>query len=176
MKTDEEKKAYRVAYRLANKEKLKIKDKLYNEKNKEKIRLVQKKYYVSNKSKIDLLNKKWRLDNSECIAERARQYYIDNKETLQYKYLVENGRLKKYNLTIHTYLELLVSQDHKCSICEIDLVDLPKNDVHIDHCHEKGIVRGVLCRGCNTGLGMFKDNKTALLAAVAYLEKHDAKN
>ena len=41
----------------------------------------------------------------------------------------------------------------------------------IDHCHESGIVRGLLCMPCNTGLGNFKDNVQTLLNAIKYLER-----
>jgi hypothetical protein len=40
----------------------------------------------------------------------------------------------------------------------------------IDHCHETGAVRGLLCRSCNLGLGMLGDNLIGLRFAVKYLE------
>ncbi|WP_407664890.1 endonuclease domain-containing protein [Micromonospora tarensis] len=44
----------------------------------------------------------------------------------------------------------------------------------MDHCHTSKDVRGVLCRTCNTGLGMFRDNTALLQAAVRYLESRAA--
>jgi len=42
-------------------------------------------------------------------------------------------------------------------------------DLAVDHCHATGVIRGVLCRPCNLGLGYFRDNPQRLLGAVEYL-------
>jgi hypothetical protein len=43
---------------------------------------------------------------------------------------------------------------------------------NIDHCHTTGKVRGLLCNGCNTGIGMFKESIPALLKAADYIFEH----
>lgn len=62
---------------------------------------------------------------------------------------------------------MLLAQDGRCSICRQLLTK--QSDVQIDHCHSTGRVRGLLCAGCNTGLGMFRDNIESLLRAAVYL-------
>lgn len=41
-----------------------------------------------------------------------------------------------------------------------------------DHCHATGAVRDWLCRSCNAGLGLFRDNPAAMRAAADYIERH----
>lgn len=61
--------------------------------------------------------------------------------------------------------QLLMIQDFKCAICKRD-INL-KNC--LDHCHNSGYIRGLLCRHCNNGLGQFKDNIDNLVEAIRYL-------
>ena len=60
-----------------------------------------------------------------------------------------------------------------CEICSVDLVAGRKggNTQHIDHDHETGIIRGVLCNNCNTMLGAAKDTPEILREAARYLEE-----
>lgn len=60
---------------------------------------------------------------------------------------------------------MLDSQGELCASCK----DEPATE--IDHDHSTGKVRGILCRGCNLGLGQFKDDAKRLLLAVEYLTK-----
>lgn len=59
-------------------------------------------------------------------------------------------------------------QKDRCGICE-RLLENSRN-THIDHCHKTSIVRGILCRNCNQGLGHFFDKPELLRAAAEYLE------
>lgn len=79
---------------------------------------------------------------------------------------VKRRRLRKYNLSDEQYSILLNQQKGKCIICG----EIPTS---IDHNHETGKVRGVLCLNCNLGLGNFKDDLDLLKNAVKYLEDHD---
>jgi len=54
-----------------------------------------------------------------------------------------------------------------CPLCLYD-----EGDYVSDHCHRTGISREWLCRKCNTGLGMFRDNPAILERAIAYLRRH----
>lgn len=58
------------------------------------------------------------------------------------------------------------SQGWACKICN----RIPENKLHVDHCHETGKIRGLLCGGCNVGLGHFGDDPERLKYAAAYLE------
>lgn len=81
----------------------------------------------------------------------------------------KNARLfKTYGIRGVDVRRLLDSQAGGCAVCGTVLTfDAP--DTHIDHCHATGRVRGLLCRGCNVGLGCFEDDPIKLQAAIRYL-------
>lgn len=74
--------------------------------------------------------------------------------------------LKKYNLTHEEYEQLYQLQEGKCLICR---KEFPVLD--IDHDHKTNIIRGLLCRKCNGGLGLFNDTIEFLENAIAYLKR-----
>lgn len=81
-------------------------------------------------------------------------------------------RIKRvYNISSDYYEYLLNQQNHKCAICKKRELD-SKGRLSIDHCHNTGQVRGLLCRSCNLGIGNLKDNISLLAEAIKYLEKH----
>lgn len=66
-------------------------------------------------------------------------------------------------------------QDGVCAICgrpETKVLKGKKLSLSIDHDHETGKVRGLLCMDCNTSIGKFKHNKELLLNAVRYLDEY----
>jgi hypothetical protein len=75
------------------------------------------------------------------------------------------GHLKRnYGLTEAERDAMVVSQRGLCVIC------LKAPAVHVDHCHETGRVRGVLCFNCNSAIGKLGDDPDAVRRAAAYLE------
>ncbi|WP_437076298.1 endonuclease VII domain-containing protein [Streptomyces sp. enrichment culture] len=75
------------------------------------------------------------------------------------------GRLKRhYGLSEAERDRLIADQGGVCCIC------LAAPAAHVDHCHETGRVRGVLCFSCNAALGQFKDRPDAIRRAAAYVE------
>lgn len=80
-------------------------------------------------------------------------------------------REKFYGLTHEDFTELWDEQNGLCAICEFPMVNggNTRNSCHIDHCHDTGQVRGVLCHSCNMGLGKFYDNPELLNRAAKYI-------
>lgn len=74
----------------------------------------------------------------------------------------------KYGLTKEEYLNILEDQNHCCKICKNK--ELFYQKLIVDHNHNTGKVRGLLCSSCNQGLGKFKDNIEALKEAIEYLQ------
>lgn len=82
---------------------------------------------------------------------------------------------RKYHISLEDYKDLFIQQNGKCKICGTE-GSVRASAQHtmplvIDHCHESGKVRGLLCHTCNSALGQFKDSKTMLLKAIEYLEQ-----
>lgn len=99
--------------------------------------------------------------NRGAIIARQRSYPVNRRNVI-------NGHLRRrYGMTVEDKVSLLLSQGG-CAICRKP----PTDDLsvwHVDHDHESGRVRGVLCRRCNQGIGFFGDSPATLLAAIAYL-------
>lgn len=89
------------------------------------------------------------------------------------KYAVRNATLKKkYGIGIKEYEELLAAQNNKCAICGSETAKISWSPrLHVDHCHETGRIRGLLCQACNTVLGKMNESPSLLRKAAAYLEK-----
>ena len=80
------------------------------------------------------------------------------------------NKLARYNMTLEDYGRILEAQKGLCGICERDI----RQKNHIDHCHETGEIRGLLCHVCNQGLGAFADSIPGLEAAIEYLKRAEA--
>ena len=76
--------------------------------------------------------------------------------------------LRLHNLTLDQYHALHERQDFSCAICGNELQS-GKHGTHIDHDHASERVRGLLCNGCNLGLGHFRERPEALMAAADYV-------
>jgi hypothetical protein len=74
----------------------------------------------------------------------------------------------RYGLTETQYASLLSKQDGVCRICNNPD---PSRPLCVDHAHDSGVVRGLLCNRCNRALGLFGDDVEVLLAAAQYLRQ-----
>ena len=78
-----------------------------------------------------------------------------------------------YGISPDEYLELIESQDNKCAICGCDFsVEQNLQKACVDHDHDTGLVRGLLCRGCNMAIGLLNDNPDICLNAYMYLKEN----
>lgn len=76
-------------------------------------------------------------------------------------------RCKRHNLSVEEFWSIFEDQDATCPVC--DWAIEPENSA-IDHNHNTGEVRGILCKACNRALGLLKDNPKNLFRAANYLE------
>lgn len=79
----------------------------------------------------------------------------------------------RYGLTADSYRALAEAHDWRCAICG-GVGGSRKQSLDVDHCHGSGVIRGLLCRDCNQGLGHFRDSKELLMRAIEYLRAHES--
>lgn len=119
-----------------------------------------------------------------CANNRSRKHYQDNRQQhLDYakQYIqTEHGQavqkrsaLKfRYGITLEQYNEMLTQQDGRCAICGTREAGGRWNNFAVDHDHVTGAVRSLLCHGCNSGLGYFRENPEVLRKAAEYVERN----
>jgi hypothetical protein len=116
---------------------------------------------MGTKRLTDEERKQRKLDHSRNWHSKNKDY-CRNKSSLREWYL-----LKTYNLTLEQYNKMWINQNGCCAICKKHELEIQK--LHVDHNHDTGQVRGLLCPQCNKGLGLFYDNKEYLETAIKYL-------
>lgn len=110
-------------------------------------------------------------DGHRNVCKKCQARYASNhhKKT---KIALRNHNLGKFGLTQDDYLQMLKDQDGKCMICGTDQPHpSPRfKNFAVDHDHETGKNRALLCHYCNTGLGHFKDDPDLIRKAIDYLK------
>lgn len=118
--------------------------------------------------------KEYRRVHRAEIAEKMKDYYIAHRaERKEHDTSMQLKR--KYGISLEDYREFHKRQGGVCGICGMpeQTIDPRTNktlNLPVDHDHETGIVRGLLCSNCNRGLGMYKNNPALLRKAADYLE------
>lgn len=112
-----------------------------------------------------------------CDYQARIKYRTERK--LQYQFVTRKEYRKRvYGLTDDNFNAIWDKQNGKCPVCDKLLTDglgtnhLPSKAV-IDHCHDTGRIRGILCTMCNKGLGLLGDNVHGLTKAIQYLRQHE---
>lgn len=127
----------------------------------EERRAYQREYYQKRK-----------IENGSYYGETRRKYYKDNKEkyskrsNIWYSNPKNKIRIRERKLGVN-FWELVERQNNKCGICGEEFTNY--SNVHIDHDHETGLVRGLLCKQHNRGLGFFKDDWELLEKASKWI-------
>lgn len=103
-----------------------------------------------------------------CNKKEVKEHYRNNiAQHRNQRYMV------RYGITIEIYDEMLKSQDNKCAICKTTSPSRAKSGhFMVDHDHNTGVTRGLLCHTCNQILGFCKEDTEILDSAKVYLTKH----
>ena len=107
----------------------------------------------------------WYLKNKENQKAKCRQRYHEGDKQQHSHKVWRNKIRREFGITEDEYNKMLKSQNGVCKICKLS----DEKRLAVDHCHNTGIVRGLLCQKCNTALGLFQENSELLKEAVNYL-------
>ena len=115
--------------------------------------------------------------NSEDQKSYTKQWAREDRKRNPDKYR-DKSLKKQYGIGLIEYNKMLENQGGKCAICDqeetaIDPRSKRPRNLAVDHCHNKGHVRGLLCSNCNLAIGNLKDSTDLLRKAILYLERND---
>lgn len=143
---------------------------------KNEARLARRKEYMRN----------WRRENRDHIKNYNRQWSEGNEDRRSYmteynrklwadpefrKLERERKLFAQYRMTENDFNRMWKEQNGNCAICEVPMLPRGKKrfSASIDHNHETGEVRGLLCSRCNKGIGSLRDDPEVLQKAADYL-------
>lgn len=110
----------------------------------------------------------------QCLITKTAEKRKDPVQKELWKEYGRRSTLKhRYGITVDEYDKMMEYQQG-CAICGATECGGrgPNSRLAVDHDHETGKVRGLLCTNCNNGLGRFKDSPELLQKAITYLEKN----
>lgn len=132
------------------------------ERNRERAREWARNNPERNRARVQ----KWREENPARRQESDSARYLQAPDKYR-----ERGLQRRYGLTSNEFDALAEKQGGKCAICAgVEQVQR-KRRLSVDHDHDTGEVRGLLCSRCNSALGLFQDRLDILEAAAAYLRR-----
>jgi hypothetical protein len=127
----------------------------YNEKRREE-------YKDNPTKKKNAVKKYYSRNRQKCLAKRI-EYQQQNKPAVRNRQLI-----RKFSITLEEYNRKLRDQDGKCAICGTQNGSNGRS-LAVDHDHQTGRIRKLLCDRCNRGLGFFDHNPKLLEFAKDYL-------
>lgn len=157
-KNSEDRKVQQARYRVEKCEQVQGWKRSYKARHRARV-LEQARVYARNRR---IKNPQWAKKNDRARRARvlARNPKFDRDENLR----------KLYKMSGQEFDALLVLQENKCLICKEPGKPGPRNGLYVDHNHDTGKIRALLCKNCNAGLGQFKDRADLLRAAADYLD------
>lgn len=153
----------------------KLGDKAYYERNKEKVLERSRLWKINNPDKVKshrkssiLSSKKWKKDNNEKMKAYKRKYYKKLTPEDRKKWMLN----RVYGLSIDQFMDMELKQGGVCGICG---GTTKGKSLSVDHNHETGEVRGLLCHRCNTALGLLNEDINIFNKSIEYLNYHNGK-
>jgi hypothetical protein len=120
------------------------------------------------KEKNKACKTRYRESNREKIRSQALdRYYAETDRERWYNYELK----KHYGIDLIEYKDRLEAQNNVCRIC--GGVNKNGSRLCVDHDHTNGKIRGLLCKRCNTLLGLCGDSVEILMSMISYLREFE---
>lgn len=150
---------YHREWALRNPDKVREKTKRYCQKNaetrrqysREKMRQLRRDDPDGMRAKVN----EWREANKERVRRTRRAYQVRTM----------------YGMSPEEWDAMFAAQERRCAVCRREDSGDKRGRWHTDHCHQTGIVRGILCHHCNTMIGYGRDDPAVLRLAADYLDR-----
>jgi hypothetical protein len=123
-------------------------------------------------------------DDAFYANRKAKDGLASNCKPCQYEYTKEwektenarriranNRRATKYGISPNDYDYMLERQGYRCAICLTEEPGGSGGVFQVDHSHDTGFVRGLLCGSCNKAIGLLKEDPESLTRAILYLRR-----
>lgn len=136
---------------------------LWRLKNPEKYRAWKER----NREKLNAKRREWAAKNREKLRGQARTCYWKNPERSR-MYARQHRRIREYGLSAEAFEQLWKSQGEVCASC-----GQPAKRPSVDHNHQTGGVRGVLCHNCNAALGFLTESVFKAQCLIRYIRRHN---
>ena len=125
----------------------------------------QRKYRDTHKEKVSGYKKLYREKHSEEIKKYAKEHKEANPEYYRNYMLVY-----RFGITLEDYNNMFNIQKGCCAVCGKHQSELNRI-LAVDHDHDTGKVRGLLCMSCNTSIGKLGDSIESIEKVLSYLKK-----
>lgn len=120
----------------------------------------------------------------ECMRVAGRRYHAAHPEVNRRWKIANKSKMQdfqrsrdlrsKYGISVQQYQSMLDAQFGLCAICgSASSRSIRSPNLHVDHNHETGAVRGLLCHPCNLGIGYLSDSAETIKRALDYIQKCD---
>lgn len=125
------------------------------------------RYVAANRDKVNAKRKQSQSapEVRARLAQRQREKRKQDPERFR-----AHDRKKLYGIGRAEWERLLQEQGGRCAIC------FREAPMAVDHCHQTGKIRGLLCRPCNCAIGLFHEDTERMTQAVAYLRTRGSDN
>jgi hypothetical protein len=100
----------------------------------------------------------------------AQRRWVENNPERSKELSRKQHLKRKFGLSVEEYAKMLASQNGVCSLCENSCAT--GYSLAVDHDHNTGKIRGLLCKNCNTALGLLKENVETMTKAIDYIKFH----